>query len=115
MKLFPRIILLIPFMSLLVSGCSSLDRMGTRMDVATRRIDKPGRPVYEGQLLAQRKVGSMTAMEFVGGQYYDVAEASRSLFPGDIIRIYETDRGYEARLWRSVESASKTHESANRS
>ena len=44
----------------------------------------------------------MTSIQFVGGHYYDVENASPGLVPGDTVRIYRTEAGLEAHLWKAA-------------
>ena len=82
-----------------VTGCSTIDRLGAKMDMAANRFSEQGKPVYEGKLVAKKQVGPMIALQFADGALYDVADASPGLIPGDTIRIYKGENGYEARLW----------------
>jgi len=98
----------LPVLAVLFSvGCSSMDRMDSKMEMVDAHLGKPGNLVYEGQLQIARRVGSMTALQFKDGNYFDVSDASPALYEGDVVRIYSTDDGYDARLWRSAQSASK--------
>jgi hypothetical protein len=92
--------------SLAMTGCSSLDRMGSKMDMVLGDEQASGRMAYEGQLETARRVGSMVALQFKGGQYFDVLHVTGALYPGDIVRVYEISGGYEAHLWRSTQSTS---------
>jgi len=74
------------------------------MDLAVTHLKEPGKVVYQGQLRVIRNVGSMAVMEFSDGAIYDVPSAPPALYPGDTVRIYETPKGYEAQLWKSVSS-----------
>jgi hypothetical protein len=99
--------------ALFSAGCGSMDRMGSKMDMVDAHLGKPGDLVYEGELQVSRRVGSMTALEFKDGNYYDVADASAALYEGDVVRIYKTENGYQARLWRSEANALKKNAPAN--
>lgn len=88
--------------SLSSTGCRSIDRLGAKMDMAVNRVSEQGKPEYEGKLIAIKVMGPLTAIELEGGKYYDVIEASPGLVPGDIVRVYHTEKGYEARLWKQV-------------
>jgi hypothetical protein len=91
--------------SLAMTACSGLDRMGSKMDSAMGQSS--GRIAFEGQLETSRRVGSMVALQFKGGQYFDVSGAPGALYPGDMVRVYETSNGYEAHLLRSTQNASR--------
>jgi hypothetical protein len=105
-------LLLLPVLALFFTvGCSGMDRMGSKMDMVDAHLGKPGDLVYEGKLTVARRVGDMVALQFKDGNYYDVANASAALYEGDVVRIYKTDDGYEARLWRSEASAAKDNPS----
>jgi len=86
-----------------LTGCSGLNRMETQMDSAAAKIEEPGKPEYEGKVQAVRRIGAMTSLEFADGSFYDVEEAPRALVQGDTVRIYKTDEGYEALVWKAKE------------
>lgn len=88
---------------LVLTGCAGLDRVGTKLDMMAGRVVEKDGAVFEGQLQAARRVGSMIALQFTGGQMYNVEDAPFEFVPGDIVRIYKTYKGLEARLWRSRE------------
>ncbi len=81
-------------------GCSGIDRMGRKMDIASEHvaIDKP---VYEGHLQSAKRIGALTAIQFTDGQSFEVVEYPSSLVPGDVVRIYKTEKGYVAHLWKA--------------
>ena len=81
-------------------GCSSIDRMGRKMDIASEHVDFD-KPVYEGHLQTAKRVGALTALQFTDGQSFEVVEYPSSLVPGDVVRIYKTDKGYVAHLWKA--------------
>jgi len=89
------------------SGCSSLDRMSAKMDMASMHMGEPGKPVFEGEVEASKRVGSMVSVQFKNGELYDVSEASPVFYQGDIVRIYKTKKGYEARLWKAMQNANE--------
>jgi hypothetical protein len=85
-------------------GCASLDRAGAKLDMVAGRVENGSRPAYEGRLEAARPFGSMTALQFADGRFFDVSEAPEALVPGDTVRIYKTETGYAARLWRPAQA-----------
>ncbi len=90
-------------LALTCTGCAGLDRVGTKLDMMAGRVMEKDGVIFEGQLQAARRVGSMIALQFIGGQMYDVEDAPFEFVPGDIVRIYKNYKGYYARLWRSRE------------
>src|SRR6187431_3269862 len=82
------------------TGCTSMNRLGVRMDQAVTRVTEPGPLVYEGRLEEIQVYGAMTSMYLSGGKLYDVAVAPLGLKLGDVVRIYKTEKGLEARLWK---------------
>ncbi len=88
--------------SWLATGCATLDRMGAKMDMAVNRVAEQGQHEYEGKLESMQKMGAMTAIQLSGGKIYDVVELSPGLVPGDVVRVYRTPKGYEARLWKQA-------------
>src|SRR3989338_1831193 len=85
-----------------LTGCASIDRFGAKMGMVANRIFELGPLEYEGRVEAVRHLGSMTAIQFQNGPYYDVAELTVGFVRGDVVRIYKTDKGYEARLSKLV-------------
>jgi hypothetical protein len=79
-------------------GCATIDRMETKLDMWIGHHAESGKPKYEGTLITARQFGSLIAMHFEGGQMYDVVEAPPDLYPGDVVRIYQTKRGLVAHL-----------------
>ena len=65
-----------------VIGCSGLDRMGRKADMATQRLESQ-KPVYEGRLQTSKKIGALIAIQFVDGQSFEVVECPADLLPGD--------------------------------
>jgi len=82
---------------LAVSGCANVDR---KMDLASEHISTR-KPMYEGRLVSSKVVGALTSLQFADGQLFGVSKAPSQLIPGDIIRIYQTESGYEAHLWHA--------------
>jgi hypothetical protein len=82
------------------AGCAGLDHIGRNLDMVSEHMAS-AQPVYVGHLKSARRVGSMVALQFSDGQYFDVRQCPSALLPGDVVRIYKTDNGYEAHLWRS--------------
>jgi len=87
-----------------LTACSSIDRMGTKLDMAAGHWSEPGRAIAEGQIQELRRVASMTSIQLTNGAIYEIADAPAGLMAGDVIRIYQTADGLEAHLWRSVEA-----------
>ena len=85
---------------LLGAGCGTLDKMDRKMDMASEHMGSD-KPVYEGTLSSSKAVGALTSLEFTDGKLFEVAKAPSALTPGDVIRIYKTDTGYEAHLWKA--------------
>src|ERR1035437_4635601 len=88
---------------LLASGCASMDRISTKLDMASEHM-MPQKPFYEGQLRAVRAVGAMTSLQFMDGKIFEVRTAPPGLVPGDIVRLYKAETEYTAHLWRDAES-----------
>lgn len=87
------------------AGCSQINRAGTKLDMAAEHVDQTGKPDFEGRLQSSKAIGKMYALQFEDGSYYDVSRAPEGLQPGDVVRIYKTDKGYEAHLWRATTTA----------
>ncbi len=107
----PRIIKIVTCLAALssISGCADVNRLGTKMDLAVKHIDQPAKkPLYEGCLQSATSIGSMTALQFTDGQFFDAREAPAALKPGDVVRVYKTSDGYEAVLWHAVKDADMT-------
>ena len=86
------------------AGCSGLDQLGGTMDMAVSHIAESNRPEYEGPLQSIQRIGALTAIQFAdGGPIFDVVQAPTGLLRGDIVRIYKTEAGYVAHLWRRPE------------
>jgi hypothetical protein len=83
-------------------ACTNINRMAAKMDMFGTRMDSPaGVLEYEGRLDVAIRVGSMVAINFESGRHFDVSAAPDGLVAGDIVRIYKTKNGLEARLWRA--------------
>jgi len=97
----------LPLLGILLGlvGCADLDRIGTKIDMAAEHVGPGGKPIYEGQLKSVESVGAMTSLAFTDGKMMDVNVAPARLVPGDVVRIFQTDKGYEAHLWHSAEGA----------
>jgi len=89
-----------------LTACADIDRMNTKLDMTAGHWSEPGRAVVEGRVQDLRRVGSMISIELTNGAVYDVAEAPAGLIVGDVIRIYKTENGFEAHLWRPVDANS---------
>jgi hypothetical protein len=98
----PRALSTFVLLSLLLgaAGCSNLDTMGRKLDMVSERMGT-AKPVYEGRLRSAQRVGALYALLFTDGQEFDVADCPATLQPGDIVRLYNTDNGLEAHLWRA--------------
>ncbi len=83
-------------------GCSNIDRMSSKMDMAANHLSEPGNVQHEGRIQSVRRIGSMTSIQFHDGAMFDVNDASPLLVNGDTARIYKTPKGLEARLWKAV-------------
>jgi hypothetical protein len=90
--------------AVLISGCSHVDRFGSKMDMMASRLVSAKAPLYEGTLRISRPIGAMVAMQFEDGRNFDVVRSPAAVQPGDILRIHETEEGYEAILWRANDS-----------
>jgi hypothetical protein len=86
-------------LALLSTGCASVDRFGTKLEMMAGRVYEGSKPEYEGTVREVESVGAMTALMFNDGKMYNVDVAHLQLKPGDTVRVYKTTRGYEARLW----------------
>src|SRR5439155_13990366 len=86
-----------------VLGCSNIESVSRHMDIASEHIDFD-KPVYEGHLQAAKRVGAMIALQFMDGQSFEAVECPSMLVPGDVVRIYKTEKGYIAHLWKSSKS-----------
>jgi hypothetical protein len=86
------------------AGCASVDRIGTKLDMQAEKLKESGQPIYEGNLETSKRVGGLTSMQFADGKFFEVTNAPAGLVRGDVVRIYETEKGYEAHLRRSYES-----------
>ena len=84
----------------LTTGCATVDRFAGTLDMTVGRLGQPGKHEFEGVLVAARPFGAMTAMQFENGHVYDVDFTSPGLQRGDIVRLYKTEKGYTARLWK---------------
>jgi len=91
------------------TACSDLDRIGTKLDMAAEHVG-PSKPTYQGRLREVEKVGAMTALQFTDGKQFNVSVAPPALLPGDVVRIYETDKGLEAHLWHSADESGPSTE-----
>jgi len=96
-----RKIQLLAFLAALTgaAGCSTIDRIGGKMDMAVNHVSEETKPEFEGRLNGIKREGAMTALQ-VSGRMFDVVEASPGLKNGDIVRIYNTEKGLVARLWK---------------
>ena len=92
---------LLPIAAVLIvaAGCSGVDKMNRKMDMASERLASV-KPVYEGRISSAKRVGALYSLQFEGGQTYEAYLAPPALVPGDVVRVYKTDKGYEAHLWR---------------
>jgi hypothetical protein len=90
-----------------LSGCAGMERFGTKVDMAANRLAQAGTLEYEGELESSHRVGAMVSLQFVSGRFFDVNQAPHGLVRGDIVRIYLTDKGYVASMWKSHESVMK--------
>jgi hypothetical protein len=81
-------------------GCAGIDRVGRNMDIASEHVSTD-KPVYEGHLQSAKQIGALTAIQFADGKSFEVVEYPSSLVPGDVVRIYKTDKGYIAHLWKA--------------
>jgi hypothetical protein len=88
--------------ALSLTGCSTLDRTATKLDMMAGRVTSSDNVEFEGRVIAARRVGAMMAIEFEGGKMYDVEDTPFKFEPGDTLRIYKTHKGFEARLWREA-------------
>ncbi len=86
-----------------LTGCAGLDRLDSKLDMAAGHVTEQNHREFEGRIEAVERVGAMTAIQFEGGQQYAVIEAPPALVRGDIVRIYKTEKGLEAHLWRARE------------
>jgi hypothetical protein len=86
-----------------LTGCSNMDRIGTKMDMEVQRFGSD-KPLYEGHVRSVASVGAMTSIQFTDGKIFEVRQAPEKLVPDDLVRIYEGEDGYVAHLWRSAES-----------
>ena len=91
------------------TGCASIDRFGTKLDMGVQRMGS-AKPVYEGQLRSVKTVGAMTSLQFTDGKIMDVSKAPAALLSGDVVRVYKIDNGFAAHLWRSAEDMSNSAE-----
>jgi len=83
-----------------LTGCSDLNRTATKLDMMAGKVVEQKDIEFEGRLVAAQRVGSMIALEFVGGQMYNVEDTPFEFKPGDTVRVYRTYKGLEARLWK---------------
>lgn len=83
-----------------LTGCSGLDHMERKLDMASERLES-SRPEYEGTVSSAKRIGAMTALQFMDGKLYDVSDCPAHLVSGDIVRVYKTENGYDAHLWKS--------------
>jgi len=95
------------------TGCASVDRASGKLDMAGAHIGEYSHPEYEGRIEAVKRIGSMTSIQFDGGRYYDVESASPGLVPGDTVRIYKIENGFEAHLWKAAPTPDFSFESSN--
>jgi len=82
------------------AGCAGLNRMDRKIDMASEHVTSDN-SIYEGTLVSSKRVGALVSMQFVDGQLFEVSKAPVALAPGDIIRIYKIENGYEAHLWKA--------------
>jgi hypothetical protein len=80
-------------------GCSSVQKLSSHMDMAITHIAEGHHPEFEGRLSSLEKVGPMISMQFSNGQTFDVVEAPEGLLRGDVVRLYDTEKGLVAHLW----------------
>jgi hypothetical protein len=62
-------------------------------------------PAYEGRLRSIQVEGEGASLQFANGDILDVPHVPDALVPGDIVRVYKTDQGYMARLWKHSDLA----------
>jgi hypothetical protein len=83
-------------------GCDSVNRATAKLDMAGAHMGEYDHPEFEGRIVTAKRIGDMTSIQFVGGRYFDVESASPGLVPGDTVRIYRTETGLEAHLWKAA-------------
>jgi len=105
-------LLVLGVFALLSIGCASWDRMTGKLDMADARIEETSPPEYEGRLRAVAKIGSMTSLEFEDGKYFDVSQATPGLQAGDLVRIFKSKDGLQARLWQPAQAPALNPEQA---
>jgi hypothetical protein len=92
--------LLAPGMLWLLSGCSTMqgvmDLTNAGFEIASDVKDQ-GRLVYKGKLKSLRTQGGKTSLLFKDGTSYEVLKCDIGVGPGDVIRIYKVEKGFEAR------------------
>jgi len=84
------------------AGCAGLDKMGAKMDMAEQHMGSDATFYYEGKLKSVHQIGPMTSLQFADGETIDVSKAPAGLSAGDIVRVYQTEKGDQAHLWRSA-------------
>lgn len=62
-------------------------------------------PAYEGRLRSIQVEGEGASLQFANGDVLDIPNVPDVLVPGDIVRVYKTEKGYTARLWKHSDLA----------
>jgi hypothetical protein len=93
------------------TGCAGLDRVNAKLDMAEQHLSSADKPAYEGKVAALQKVGPMTSLQLEHGVYIDVSEAPVGLAVGDTVRVYKTDNGFVAHIWKIPAEESPSPES----
>ncbi len=57
----------------------------------------------KGRLKSSQAVGALVSLWFADGKQFEVSKAPSKLVPGDVVRIYKVENGYEAHLWKASE------------
>lgn len=79
---------------------SGINSLASHMDMAATHIAEKEPLTYEGKLNSLETFGPMTALQFSDGKMFDVVDAPEGLMHGDVVRIYNTDKGLVAHLWQ---------------
>jgi len=83
-----------------MTGCAALNKVSATLDMASTHADASVPAAYEGRLVTSKRIGSMTALQFSDGQIFNVSSAPDGLAPGDTLRLYKSDDGLVAHIWK---------------
>jgi hypothetical protein len=61
-----------------------------------------GEMVYEGRLQSMQTIEERTSLQFANGDILEVPKVADELHSGDVVRIYKTDQGTTAHLWKKA-------------